>query len=195
MKNKFKRLHEGAKIPKKATVGSAAYDLSVTEDVIIKPGRQIIPLGFALEMEPGYQALVEPRSGFSSKGMEGYEVVRIWTYESPLGYIRGFADRENAKEPNIKEYISREKELNIKEYVSREPERFDCDVIVGKIDADYRDGIGVILNNRDKRTFLIKKGTRIAQLTFLKVENVEWEETDTLSETDREGGFGSTGTK
>ena len=183
MKNKFTRLHEGAKIPKKATVGSAAYDLSVTEDVIIKPGRQILPLGFALEMEPGYQALVEPRSGFSSKGMEGYEVVRIWTFKSPYGEITGIVGPgEVAAAP-------------VKEYVARESKRFDCDVIVGKIDADYRDGIGVILNNRDKRTFLIKKGTRIAQLTFLKVENVEWEETDTLSETEREGGFGSTGTK
>ena len=32
-------------------------------------------------------------------------------------------------------------------------------------------------------------------MTFHKVETVEWEETDTLSETDRDGGFGSTGTK
>ena len=187
MKNKFKRLHEGAKIPKKATVGSAAYDLSVTEDVIIKPGRQIIPLGFALEMEPGYQALVEPRSGFSSQGMEGYHVLEFnvgfdMAYSAATLALRAL---EQSAENSLKE----------KRYVSVDPERFDCDVLIGKIDADYRKGIGVILNNRDKRTFLIKKGSRIAQLTFLKVENVEWEETDTLSETEREGGFGSTGTK
>ena len=186
MKNKFKRLHEGAMIPKKATEGSAAYDLYLTEDVIVKPGRQIIPLGFALEMEPGYQALVEPRSGFSSKGMEGYRVL-----EYNVGFDMAFSAAMLALE------TQKQSEDNLpknRRYISVDPERFDCDVIVGKIDADYRDGIGVILNNRDKRTFLIKKGTRIAQLTFLKVENVEWEETDTLSETEREGGFGSTGT-
>lgn len=184
MKNKFKRLHEGAMIPKKATEGSAAYDLSVTEDVIIKPGRQIIPLGFALEMEPGYQALVEPRSGFSSKGMEGYSILSLnldYDFAFP---IHGFPASQLS--PKSREPIR---------FVALDPGRFDCDVIVGKIDADYREGIGVILNNRDKRAFMIKKGTRIAQLTFLKVENVEWEETDTLSETEREGGFGSTGTK
>lgn len=141
MRNKFKRLHEGAKIPKKATEGSAAYDLSVTEDVIIKPGRQILPLGFALEMEPGYQALVEPRSGFSSKGMEGYDIVRIFTYESKMGTIQCFADHRNPEHGVVKEYVS------------RNPERFDCDVIVGKIDADYRGGIGVIVNNRENVIF------------------------------------------
>lgn len=182
MKNKFKRLHEGAILPKKATAGSAAYDLYVPEDVIINPGRQIIKLGFAMEMEPGYQALVEPRSGFSSKGMEGYEVVRLWTYKSSFGEVTGFVGPREVADAQVKEHIA------------RESERFDCDVIVGKIDADYRDGIGVILNNRGKRTFLIKKGTRIAQLTFLQVEDAEWEEAYTLSETDRDGGFGSTGT-
>ena len=54
MKTKFKKLHEGAVLPKKATEGSAAYDLYVPEDTIIKPGRQIIPLGFAMEMQLGY---------------------------------------------------------------------------------------------------------------------------------------------
>lgn len=174
MNVKFKKLHEGAILPKKATPGSAAYDLYVPEDVIIKPGRQIIPLGFAMEMEPGNEALVDPRSGFSSKGMEGYRLAAGGhKYECIFGTMETIAPDS---------------------YVSLWPERFDCDVIEGKIDADYRDGVGVIVHNRDCK-FLIKAGTRIAQMTFHKVETVEWEETDTLSETDRDGGFGSTGTK
>lgn len=184
MKIKFKKLHEGAVLPKKATQGSAAYDLYVPEDTTVEKGRQIIPLGFAMEMEPGYQALVEPRSGFSSKGMEGYHVTEEVAYTglslAPPLPIMGI-------DTNIPPQTCK--------YVAIESNRFDCDVIVGKIDADYRKGIGVILNNRDHRTFVIKAGTRIAQLTFLKVEKAEWEETDTLSETEREGGFGSTGTK
>lgn len=191
MKVKFKKLLPGALLPKKATEGSAAYDLYVPEDVIIESGRQIIPLGFAMEMEIGYQALVEPRSGFSSKGMEGYHVKE----EHKVSFDSSFArfawpptyDLKQKETPDIiREY---------KTYIAITPERFDCDVVVGKIDADYRKGIGVIVNNRDKRTFMVKAGTRIAQLTFLQVETAEWEETDTLSETDRDGGFGSTGTK
>lgn len=173
MKTKFKKLLPGATLPKKATEGSAAYDLYVPEDIIIKPGRQIIPLGFAIEMETGYEALVNPRSGFSSKGMEGYLVGEMpFEWQSPFG--------------SITHPISS---------VSLDSYRFDCDVIEGKIDSDYRDGVGVIVHNRGSRTFLIKAGTRIAQMTFHKVGTVEWEETDTLSETNRDGGFGSTGTK
>ena len=175
MNVKFKRLHEGAVIPEKATAGSAADDLYVPEDVIIKPGRQIIPLGFAMEMEEGYEALVDPRSGFSSKGMEGYEVLESYPYEGPRRVI-----------------------INIplqKRYVAMEPERFDCDVIEGKIDSDYRDGVGVIVHNRGEQTFMIKAGTRIAQMTFHKVEKANWVEVEELSESDRKGGFGHSGTK
>ena len=174
MKVKFKKLHEGARLPEKATEGSAAYDLYVAEDVIIKPGRQVIPLGFAMEMEPEYEALVNPRSGFSSKGMEGYAMgALIPGYALSPAHVVG----------------------NTLEGVAIKPSRFDCDVIEGKIDADYRDGIGVIVHSRENWKFLIKAGTRIAQMTFHKVETVQWEETDELSETNREGGFGSTGTK
>ena len=40
----------------------------------------------------------------------------------------------------------------------------------------------------------IKKGERIAQGLFLKVDQVEWEEVDEIRPTSR-GGFGSTGIK
>lgn len=187
MKVKFKKLHEGAILPKKATEGSAAYDLYTPEDIIIKPGRQVIPLGFAMEMPIEIQALVDPRSGFSSKGMEGYEVLTLRNYETPLAMIANSVclarEPERFNQPNT----------TLKKFVALESERFDCDVIEGKVDSDYRKGVGVIVHNRDSRTFLIKAGTRIAQMTFQKVETVEWEETDDLSPSGREGGFGSTG--
>lgn len=75
------------------------------------------------------------------------------------------------------------------------PERFDCDVLEGKGDSDYRGVYGVILKNYDV-PFYIKKGTRLAQLTFRKVEDVEFVVVDSLDATERgNGGFGSTGTK
>lgn len=181
MNVKFKKLLPGAVLPKKATDGSAAYDLYVPEDIIIKPGRQVIPLGFAMEMEPGHEALVDPRSGFSSKGMEGYGVLHVTTFTNHSGTFHIFAQDIDPSRPN-------------KKYIALEPERFDCDVIEGKIDSDFRDGTGVIVHNRDRRTFLIKAGTRIAQMTFHKVEDVEWEQVEELSESDRKGGFGHTGT-
>ncbi len=168
MKVLFKKINPKAIRPKRATPGSAGYDLYVPEDFTVTRGRQVIPLGFAMEMEPGHEALVKPRSGFSSKGMEGYRVEYIMTNH-------GF-DLE--KTPRV----------------CKHPQRFDCDVIEGKVDWDYRKGVGVIINNRSPYDFVIKAGTRIAQLTVHKVETVEWEEVDELSPSERDGGFGSTGT-
>lgn len=147
MKVRFKKLRPGAAVPRRATEGSAAYDVYLPSDMIIRPGRQVLPLDIAIELPYGYEAKIEPRSGFSSKGMENY---------------RG--ERENA------------------------------DVLVGKIDSDYRGNVGVIVKSNESYPFTLLKGTRIAQMTIYKVEDVEFEEADDLSETDRGiGGYGSSG--
>jgi dUTP pyrophosphatase len=66
----------------------------------------------------------------------------------------------------------------------------------GTIDADYRGEIGVILINLSQENVEIHSGDRIAQLVFARVEQAEWTEVVTLSETERgTGGFGSTGKK
>jgi len=65
----------------------------------------------------------------------------------------------------------------------------------GTIDSDYRGEVGVILINLGEAPFPVRRGDRIAQLVFARVEPVEWEETASLAESGRgEGGFGSTGT-
>lgn len=154
MKIKFKMLSEFAFLPKKGTNGAAAYDVYVPKSTFVKEGRQVIPLDFAIELPYGYEAKIEPRSGFSSKGMEGK-------------YILGTFEENPVR-------------------------RFDCDVLNGKIDSDYRGNVGVIVHNRDCE-FLIERGTRIAQLTIYKVEEAEFEIVEELTQTDRgDEGFGST---
>lgn len=149
MKIKIHRLLD-TPLPIRATEGAAAYDVYAASDELVLHGRQVITLGFAMEVPKGYEAKIEPRSGYASKG------------------FAGFIDQKFTSEY-----------------------RFDCDVIVGKIDSDYRGIVGVIINNRD-RNFYIKKGQRIAQMTIYKVETVEFEEGE-LSETSRGiGGFGHT---
>ena len=65
---------------------------------------------------------------------------------------------------------------------------------VGVIDSDYRGEIKILLRNFGDIDFVIKKGDRIAQMVFLKYQRVNFELTETLSETERgAGGFGSTG--
>ena len=65
----------------------------------------------------------------------------------------------------------------------------------GKIDSDYRGEITVLLhNNRNEQIVGIKTGDRIAQFEINPVHDIEFEETEELSTSERgEGGFGSTG--
>ena len=65
---------------------------------------------------------------------------------------------------------------------------------VATIDADYRGLIGVILINLSNESFEVNDGDRIAQMVIAKHEIAEWEEVDSLEDTERgEGGFGHTG--
>lgn len=159
MKVKFVKLSPDAILPKRSTEYAAGYDLSIPRDTIIHNGRQVIKLDIAIQMPNDTQGLVDPRSGFSAKGFEGYVI-------------------------------------NSDNTLSLEPKRFDCNVVHGKIDPDYRNDIGVIINSYEKEDFFVKAGTRIAQLTFVKFEVADWEEVDELDDTERgTGGFGHTGTQ
>ena len=65
---------------------------------------------------------------------------------------------------------------------------------IGTIDSDYRGEVKVALINWGSEPFTIENGDRIAQLVIAAYERVDWEEKDTLDETERgAGGFGHTG--
>jgi dUTP pyrophosphatase len=65
----------------------------------------------------------------------------------------------------------------------------------GTIDADYRGEVQVLLINHSDEPFVIRRGTRIAQLVVGQVIRATLHEVETLDETVRgRGGFGSTGT-
>jgi dUTP pyrophosphatase len=66
----------------------------------------------------------------------------------------------------------------------------------GTIDADYRGEIKVILINLGKKSFIVEKGLRIAQMVLCPLVKAKIKEVETLDSTTRgSGGFGSTGVK
>lgn len=149
------KLQKNGIMPTRSSEGAIGYDLYIPCDTQVYEGRNVIPLNFALEMVPGIEAKIEPRSGMASRGMSG---------QSLPDYFGKF-------------YSS----------------RYDADVLVGKIDPDYRGTVGVIINNHDA-SFILPKGTRVAQMSFYQVELPTFEIVDELSTTERgECGFGSTG--
>lgn len=141
-------------LPERKTDGAAAYDLYCPKDIVIRNGRQVIPLGFKMSFPNDIEVQIEARSGFEVNGFEGY-----WTGDSKMEM----------------------------------PYRFDADVLAGKIDSDYRGIVGVIVKSYEKVPFVCKAGTRIAQMTFVRIDHPELI-VGKVNETSRSGGFGSTGT-
>ena len=68
--------------------------------------------------------------------------------------------------------------------------------LVGLIDSDYQGQLFVSCWNRSQNSFNIEPGDRIAQLVFLPVVRVTWEQVEEFDATDRgAGGFGHSGHK
>lgn len=142
LKMKIKKARPNADImlpfPCYATPGSSGLDLHAAIDgPITISGIAIIPTGICIELPPGYEGVMRPRSGLASQGVFS---------------------------------------------------------ILGTIDNDYRGEIFVILHVVTPGGITIQQYDRIAQLVVQKVERVEVEVVEFLSQTQRGGGgFGSTG--
>lgn len=68
MEVKIKKVRPHADIPQYATDGAAGFDLVAAEDVVISPDEtKIVPTGIAVELPPGYEMQIRPRSGVSLK--------------------------------------------------------------------------------------------------------------------------------
>jgi deoxyuridine 5'-triphosphate nucleotidohydrolase len=68
MKAFIKLEFPGAKLPEKATAGSAGYDLFAAEEISIPPrSRALVSLGFTMAFPPNVYARIAPRSGLAVK--------------------------------------------------------------------------------------------------------------------------------
>jgi dUTP pyrophosphatase len=68
--------------------------------------------------------------------------------------------------------------------------------LVGLIDSDYQGQLYISCWNRSQQAFTIDIGDRIAQMVFVPVVQVELNQVNDFSSSDRgEGGFGSSGHK
>lgn len=168
----------GGELPTKGSEQSAAFDVFCPMDFELTKPRNVVPLGFCIQLPPEWKANMRPRSGFSAKGF----VVRVRTT---------YCDFKTHKM-----------------YDSVTEERIDADVLLGLVDSDYRDEVGVILKVYDmnvvapkKQDFdwiienhvFIHKGERFAQMEICggpcELQVVE----KIVRDTDRGGGFGHTG--
>ena len=70
---KIKRLKPGAVLPRRATPGATGFDLFACIDgggtVALSRSPKLVGTGMAIEVPPGYDVQIRPRSGLSSKGV------------------------------------------------------------------------------------------------------------------------------
>lgn len=156
-------LHDDAQAPRRATEGSAGYDLHAyvrgrsircsdgqrTWDIPADNGSDtfilysgvtaLIPLGFKARLPHGIEAQIRPRSGTSFK--KGLQI------------------------PNAP----------------------------GTIDSDYPDEWMVLARNPNATPISIQHGERIAQMVLARYEVLDIQPGDVTITTTRVGGFGSTG--
>jgi len=160
-------LHDDAQPPRRATEGSAGYDLfaylsgrsvdcsdgvrrwSITAEagqgernsrIVLRPGAMaLIPLGFKASLPNGYEAQIRPRSGAA--------------FKKGLGI------------PNAP----------------------------GTVDSDFPDEWRVIVRNTTEHPLEIEHGERIAQMVLHRYEVLPFVAGRVGISTERVGGFGSTG--
>jgi len=105
---KMKRLHPQARLPQRATPGSSGLDLfaCIGEPgyIVVGRGPVLIGTGIAIEVPPGYEAQVRPRSGLSAKGVaatfgtidsdyRGEILVTLYVFGSRRSYTVRHGDR------------------------------------------------------------------------------------------------------
>lgn len=65
------KLFEGGQLPEYKRNGDVCMDCKSRRNTVLKYGeRTLIPLGFALELPAGFEAVVRPRSGNSKNGID-----------------------------------------------------------------------------------------------------------------------------
>ncbi len=70
MRIKIQRLRQEAQLPRYAhgPDEDAGMDLCAAEDAVLEPGTpRLVPTGLAIEVPPGYEAQIRPRSGLALK--------------------------------------------------------------------------------------------------------------------------------
>ncbi len=67
---RFKKLSEGAQVPEYMSAGAAGCDVfaCLSEPLAIAPSKRVaVPSGLSIEVPPGYEVQVRPRSGLAFK--------------------------------------------------------------------------------------------------------------------------------
>lgn len=174
-----KKFHPDAVIPKYAKPGDAGFDLVATEDVIIEPQSSAkVPIGLGFEIPEGFEIQIRPRSGITSRTPLR---VQLGTIDS------GYRGEVSVMVDNIAVAII----TGMNFYgLTYKMVLYPLDIEGNFAEDD------IFMDSYLEKTYVIRKGDRIAQGVLAPVASTAFVEVDELAPTDRgENGFGHSGTK
>ena len=173
MKVKIKKIHKDAVIPSYAKDGDAGMDLTATSKSYDEHGNVVYGTGLAFEMPKGYVGLLFPRSSNAKQDLLLSNSVRVLD----SGY-RG------------------EVMFKFKKQINNEKSVLNTIIAVQNM-AEIKDDFKQLglLNEDDIENFTeYQLGDRIGQIIILPYPQIEFEEVEELSDSERgKGGYGSTG--
>lgn len=168
MKVKIKKLNEDAVIPTYATDGSAGMDLTAVSKTFDEYGNIVYGTGLSFEIPKGYVGLLFPRSSNSKTQLLLMNHVGVLDSDYRGEVTFKFRPLYHKVYSGIWSWIQRNifRKENFDELMSE----------VWELDSDY------------------EVFDRIGQIIIVKHPNIEFVESEELSETERgNGGYGSTG--
>ena len=170
MKVRIKKLHKDAVIPSYAKSGDAGLDLTAVDYYYDIDGNIVYHIGLAIEIPEGYVGLIFPRSSISKHDI---------SLSNAVGVIdSGYRGEITAKfKPTLNFQPNENTEYR------------------GKDQFDACDGVFIPYDERIPiESVVYQCGERIAQLIIMPYPQIEFEEVEQLSTTERgTGGYGSSG--
>lgn len=169
MKVRIKKLHENAVIPSYSKKGDAGMDLTAVDRYFDLEGNVVYRTGLAIEIPEGYVGLLFPRSSVCKKDLSLCNCIGVIDSNYRGEILAKF-------KPTLAFEVEDDSEFDEDKF------RYWNDVVCPK----GQFGNYAHLN--------YGTGDRIAQLIILPYPQIEFEEVEELTETERGGdGFGSTG--
>lgn len=170
MKIRIKKLHEDAIIPSYSRKGDGGLDLTSVDFYFDIHGNVVYRTGLAIEIPEGYVGLIFPRSSVSK-------------YDLSLANAVGVIDS------NYRGEIMLKFKPTLTFIPNEETDYLDTD----KFDA--HDGVQIPYDKRIPiEPITYNHGERIGQLIIMPYPQIEFEEVEELTKTERgDGGFGSSG--
>lgn len=193
----FSIKRHGTKLPAYKRTRDAGLDLRAGKHFFCKPGRNKVPCGIRFKLPSDTEGSIRPRSGNNNEGIPGVtledfykkcgEDLTTWAANA----ASHFDDTELTFYDMLEMFVDAHEHITFSE---KELKRFNCDVLIGTVEDDYRGEVSTSLYSKESQVFIIPRNARISQMVITPVIHARVVEGEFDEDTERgSDGWGSSG--